>query len=62
MTNGAFQQSSCRSNHSGQAQFRTVNLINQLDEEDRNLVFKIIDTMFSIKKFNDFFNNKIAAL
>lgn len=42
--------------------FEQVNLINQLDEEDRNVVFKIIDTMLTKKKFKDFFNNNIAAL
>jgi len=42
--------------------FEQVNLINQLDEEDRTVVFKIIDTMLTKKKFKDFFNNNIAAL
>lgn len=42
--------------------FEQVNLINQLDEEDRYVVFKIIDTMLTKKKFKDFFNNNIAAL
>jgi len=42
--------------------FEQVNLINQLDEEDRTVVFKIIDTMLTKKKFKDFSNNNIAAL
>ena len=39
-----------------------LNLINQLDEDDRTVVFKIIDTMLTKKKFKDFFNNNVAAL
>jgi len=31
-------------------------------EEDRTVVFKIIDTMLTKKKFKDFFNNNVAAL
>jgi hypothetical protein len=42
--------------------FEQINLINQLDEEDRTVVFKIIDTMLTKKKFKDFFNNNVAAL
>jgi len=34
--------------------FEQVNLIGQLDEEDRTVVFKIIDTMLTKKKFKDF--------
>jgi hypothetical protein len=30
--------------------FEQINLINQLDEEDRTVVFKIIDTMLTKKK------------
>jgi transcriptional regulator with XRE-family HTH domain len=37
-------------------------LINQLDEEDRTVVFKIIDTMLTKKKFKDFFQQNAAAL
>ncbi|MEM1406303.1 MAG: helix-turn-helix transcriptional regulator [Bacteroidota bacterium] len=39
-----------------------LNLINQLDEEDRDTVFKIIDTMLTKKKFKDFFQKNVAAL
>ncbi len=42
--------------------FEQINMINQLDEEDRTVVFKIIDTMLTKKKFKDFFNNNVAAL
>jgi len=35
-----------------------INLINQLDAEDRTVVFKIIDTMLTKKKFKDFFQKK----
>jgi len=33
-----------------------------LDEDDRTIVFKIIDAMLTKKKFKDFFNNNVAAL
>jgi len=42
--------------------FEQINMINQLDEDDRTVVFKIIDTMLTKKKFKDFFNNNVAAL
>jgi len=42
--------------------FEQINLINQLDEDDHTVVFKIIDTMPTKKKFKDFFNNNVAAL
>jgi transcriptional regulator with XRE-family HTH domain len=44
------------------AWFEQINLINQLDEDDKVTVFKIIDTMLTKKKFKDFFNKNIAAL
>jgi hypothetical protein len=37
-------------------------LIKQLDEDDRTVVFKIIDTMLTKKKFKDFFQKNVAAL
>ena len=37
-------------------------LINQLDEEDKNTVLKIIDKMLSNKKFKDFFDKNLASL
>jgi len=30
--------------------------------EHRNIIFKMIDKMLTIKKFKDFFNKNIAAL
>lgn len=39
-----------------------VRLIRELDEEDRNVIFRMIDTMLTKKKFKDFFNKNIAAL
>ena len=36
-----------------------INLINQLEEEDKQTVFKIVDTMLTKKKFKDFFNKNI---
>ena len=44
------------------AGFEQLNLIKQLEEEDKQTVFKIIDTMLTKKKFKDFFNKNIAAL
>lgn len=32
-----------------------LKLINQLEEDDRNVIFKMIDTMLTKKKFQDFF-------
>jgi transcriptional regulator with XRE-family HTH domain len=42
--------------------FEQINMINQLDEDDRTVVFKIIDTMLTKKKFKDFFQKNVAAL
>jgi len=42
--------------------FEQINLINQLDEEDRTVVFKIIDTMLTKKNLKDFFQQNTAAL
>ena len=39
-----------------------MQLIQQLDEEDKNTVFKIIDKMLTTKKFKDFFNKNVATL
>lgn len=36
-----------------------LDLINQLDEEDKSTVFKIIDTMLTKKKFQDFFQKNL---
>ncbi len=37
-------------------------LINELEEEDKLVVLKIIDTMLTKKKFKDFFDKNIATL
>lgn len=42
--------------------FDQINLINQLDEQDRTVVFKIIDTMLTKTKFKNFFNSNVATL
>jgi len=42
--------------------FEKLHLINQLDEEDRSMIFKMVDKMLTIKKFKDFFNKNVAAL
>ena len=39
-----------------------MELIQQLDEEDKSIVFKIIDKMLTTKKFKDFFNKNVAVL
>ena len=37
-----------------------INLLNQLDDDDKDTVFKIIDTMLTKKKFKDFFHQQLA--
>jgi len=37
-------------------------LIAELDEKDKNIVFGMIETMLTKKKFKDFFQKNIAAL
>ena len=39
-----------------------MRLIQQLDEEDKQTIFKLIDKVLTNKKFKDFFNKNIAAL
>ena len=39
-----------------------IRLIQQLDDGDKQTVFKIIDTMLTKKKFKDFFQKNIAVL
>ena len=38
-----------------------MQLIQQLDEQDKRTVFKIIDKMLTTKKFKDFFNKNVAT-
>ena len=39
-----------------------VKLIQELDPEDKSMVFKMIDTLLTKKKFKDFFQKNVAAL
>lgn len=39
-----------------------LKLIQQLEEEDKNAIFRIIDGMLTKAKFKDFFNKNVAAL
>lgn len=39
-----------------------MQLLQQLDEEDKQTIFKLIDKMLTNKKFKDFFNKNISAL
>jgi transcriptional regulator with XRE-family HTH domain len=39
-----------------------VRLIAELDEKDKSIIFGMIDTMVTKKKFKDFFNKNVAAL
>ncbi len=39
-----------------------VKLIQELDQEEKNMVFKMIETFLTKKKFKEFFNKNIAAL
>ena len=39
-----------------------MHLLQQLNEDDRSIVFSIIDTMLTKKRFKDFFQKNIAAL
>lgn len=39
-----------------------MNLIQQLDEEDKSMIFKMIDKMLTTKKFKDFFQKNVATL
>ena len=39
-----------------------MRLIQQLDDEDKHVIYKMIETMLTKKKFKDFFQKNIAAL
>jgi transcriptional regulator with XRE-family HTH domain len=45
-----------------QPEVEQLHLIQQLDDDDKQTVFKIIDTMLTKKKFKDFFNKNVAML
>jgi len=38
-----------------------LKLINQLEDDDRSVIFKMIDTMLTKKKFQDFFQKNLPA-
>jgi hypothetical protein len=39
-----------------------LRLISELDNDDRAIIFKMIDKMLTSKKFKDFFNKNVASL
>jgi transcriptional regulator with XRE-family HTH domain len=39
-----------------------MQLIQELEEDDKTIIFKMIDKMLTTKKFKDFFNKNISAL
>lgn len=39
-----------------------MRMIQELEEEDKQTIFKLIDKMLTNKKFKDFFNKNISAL
>ena len=39
-----------------------VKLIQELDLEEKNMVFKLVDTFLTKKRFKDFFQKNVAAL
>ncbi len=39
-----------------------VKLIQELDQEEKNMIFEMVETFLTKKKFKDFFNKNIAAL
>ncbi len=39
-----------------------MRLIAEQDEKDKSVVFGMIETMLTKKKFKDFFHNNVAAL
>ena len=42
--------------------FEQLALINQLEDDDKQTVLKIIDTMLTKKKFKEFFQKNVAML
>jgi hypothetical protein len=39
-----------------------IRLIQQLDEEDKQTIFRLIEKMLTNKKFREFFQKNVAAL
>jgi hypothetical protein len=46
----------------GTSEDKTTSDIAELDEKDKSIVFGMIETMLTKKKFKDFFNKNVAAL
>lgn len=44
------------------AALEQVKLIQELEPEDRNMIYKMVDKMLTNKKFKDFFQKNAAAL
>ncbi|MGL5234786.1 MAG: hypothetical protein ACRC8Z_08545 [Empedobacter falsenii] len=42
--------------------FEKLHLINQLDKEDKSMIFRMVDKMLTTKKIKDFFNKNVATL
>jgi transcriptional regulator with XRE-family HTH domain len=38
-----------------------IRLVEQLEDEDKNVIYKMLDTMLTKKKFQDFFQQNIAV-
>lgn len=45
----------------GKPDFEKLHLINQLQEDDKNTVYKIIDNMITKQKFQTFFEQNIQT-
>jgi len=39
-----------------------IRLMSQLDEEDQNILFRLIDKMLTNKKFKEFFQKHVGGL
>jgi len=39
-----------------------VKLIQELDPEEKNMIFKMVETFLTKKKFKDFFQKNVAVL
>jgi hypothetical protein len=39
-----------------------LRLIQELEEKDKNIIFSMLDTMLTKKKFKDFFSKNVATL
>ena len=46
----------------GKSTIERMQLLQQLDDEDKTTVFKIVDTMLTKKKFKNFFAKNVAML